>query len=550
MAGAAGLLEHPEDGAAREAEHRRDLIHADAFLLRKPEDAGIAAGADDAWSAPGVVVTAAHEGTAEARRIEIAAAIPVVGMLGQRIDARRELQRLVHQFHLEDDSSAAGFLGNAGGDASSQSRTNVLNKATRRRRSRANSSAAVTPASPREPYDRRYVSNAPKLPLNRPALILTTVLAFGQDAVYALIFLSYMNHYLLDELHASAGLPGYTLALYGGTKLVVHPLAGRLLDRTTPRFVYRASIAVQVAGLGLLLATHTLWAFLVAALLLAAASAAMWPLIYDTVARTQTEGVRTRVTGILSMSGYIATGFGFAAGVLLANFAPWRAAFVLALVIVGAPLAVQGMRALDSGTQIEERARDEIASLGAFRTLASVALFGTVVLIDYAAITSLAAVYGPYARVTLGLSLLRTTVMLAPAAVAALAMLFLAARLSRPRRRLLEMSGLYGLAAGGALALALTTNPWAAAVFAPVLAAGAGGIGPIIAATMIDQGSEGDRGLVIGALMSVEGIGSVIGPAATALAIDVVSPRAGLALIGGLFALLVPITAGAYWRQG
>ena len=386
-------------------------------------------------------------------------------------------------------------------------------------------------------------------PLNRPALLLTVVLAFGQDALYALIFLSYMNHYLLDELHASGGLPGYTLALYGGTKLVVHPIAGRVLDRTTPRLVFRLAIVLQVAALGMLLVMHTLWAFLGATFVLAAASAALWPLIYDTVARTQVAGVRTRVTGILSMSGYVATGAGFAAGVLLSNFAPWQAAFVLALMVVGAPIAVQGMRALDPGTQVDEHPRDEIGSLSAFRKLTSVALFGLVVLVDYSAITSLAAVYGPYARITLGLSLLRTTVMLAPAAVAALLGLYLAARWSRPRRRLLEMSGLYVLASVGAFALALTTNEWAAATFAPILALGAGGIGPIIAATMIDQGSEGDRGVVIGALMSVEGIGSVLGPAATASVIDLVSPRAGVALIGGLFAVLVPLTAGAWWAK-
>ncbi|MCZ2108104.1 MAG: MFS transporter [Dehalococcoidia bacterium] len=387
-------------------------------------------------------------------------------------------------------------------------------------------------------------------PLNRPALLLTVALAFGQDALYALIFLSYMNHYLLDELHASGGLPGYTLALYGGTKLVVHPIAGRVLDRTTPRLVFRLAIVLQVAALGLLLAMHVLWAFLVATVALGAASAALWPLIYDIVARTQVPRVRTRVTGILSMAGYVATGVGFAAGVLLSDFAPWQVAFLLALVVVGGPLAVQGMGALDPGMHIEDRHRDEAPRIGALRKLASVALFGLIVLVDYSAITSLAAVYGPFARMTLGLSLLRTTALLAPAGVAALAGLVVAARVSRPNRRFLEMSGLYVVASVGAFGLALSTNAWAAAVLAPVLAFGAGGVAPIIAATVIGQGSEGDRGLIIGALMSVEGVGSVIGPAVTAFVIDLVSPRAGIALIGGLFALLVPLTAGAWLRMG
>ena len=70
---------------------------------------------------------------------------------------------------------------------------------------------------------------------NRGALLVVLLLAFGQDAVFALIFLSYMNVYLLNSLHASPGLPGYTLALYGAIKLFVHPVAGKLIDTWSPR---------------------------------------------------------------------------------------------------------------------------------------------------------------------------------------------------------------------------------------------------------------------------------------------------------------------------
>ena len=46
--------------------------------------------------------------------------------------------------------------------------------------------------------------------LNRPALVVALALAVSQDILYALIFLSFMNHYLLDVLDASPGLPGIT----------------------------------------------------------------------------------------------------------------------------------------------------------------------------------------------------------------------------------------------------------------------------------------------------------------------------------------------------
>ena len=385
---------------------------------------------------------------------------------------------------------------------------------------------------------------APAPGVNRPALAATVVLAFAQDAIYGFIYLSYMNHYLLGHLHSSGGLPGYTLALYGGTKLLVHPLAGRVLDRTTPRTLLRAAIGAQAAGVALLLTVHTLSAFLAASVFMAVGSAAMWPLIYDTVARTQVRSVRSEVTGILSLAGYVATGTGFAGGVLLAHLAHWRLAFVAVAVAVVAPLVLQPMRTFDPGEHPAEREHEPRASL--FHQLRRVALFGMIVFVDYAAITSLAAVYGPFARLTLGLSLLRTTFLLAPAAAAALGMLWLSARFSRPGRRFAEMSALYVIAAAGAFALALASNEWAAMALAPILAAGAGGIGPIVAATMIDQGGEGDRGTVIGTLMSVEGVGSVAGPALSALVIDLASPRWGIAFIGLLFAALVPFSVRAH----
>src|SRR5438309_1828102 len=85
------------------------------------------------------------------------------------------------------------------------------------------------------------------------ALLPLLVLAFTQDAINGLIFLSYMNHYLLVVLHASPGLPGYTLALYGLTKLLVLPLSGRLVDKRSPRVVLGAALTAQLAAAALLL---------------------------------------------------------------------------------------------------------------------------------------------------------------------------------------------------------------------------------------------------------------------------------------------------------
>lgn len=380
--------------------------------------------------------------------------------------------------------------------------------------------------------------------IDRRGAFVAITLSFAQDAVFALIFLSYMNHYLLDVLKTSAGAPGFTLALYGGVKLVVHPIAGRLLDRTSPRRLFAIAVAIQAAG-GVLLLVNSLAAFLVAACLLAAGSAAMWPLIYDLVAHTQPPVVRGEVTGFLSLGGYIGTGAGFAAGVVLARFAPWRAAFVLAVVVVVLPVLLQGMRAFDRGA----RHTESHSAATAVSRLAGIALFAIVVFIDYAAMSALAAVYGPYARISLEISLLHTALLLLPAGATALVALYLASRWSRASRRMLEMAVLFAISGAGALALASTREPLLAAAFAPLLAAGAGGAGPIIAASMIDHGGKTDRGFVIGALMSFEGIGAVVGPAAVAVVINAFNPRAGLALIGLTFVVLVPLALVSQRRE-
>ena len=379
------------------------------------------------------------------------------------------------------------------------------------------------------------------------ALAVLTVLAVTQDAIHGLVFLSYMNHYLLDVLEASPGLPGYTLAIHGGTKLVIHPLAGRLLDRSSPRTLLAASLACGGAAVAVLLTFHTLAGFLVATVLLAANSAGMWPLVYDALARTQPRGSRAGATGLLTIAGYGATGAGFVAGVLLSGFAPWRAAFVATGVLVAAPLLCLAARAFDRG-EAAAVVRDSHPPPSPGGRRAGLVVFGLVVFLDYAAISSLAGIYGPYTRRTLDLSLPQTTLLLIPAGLAALGSLALSARFSRPGRRFAEMAALYALAAGGALGLAATSSPALAAVVAVPLAAGAGGIGPIVAATVLDLSGRSGRGLVIGSLMSVEGLGSVLGPAAVAGAADLGSPRAGLAVVGVTFALLLLVTGIAARR--
>lgn len=377
-------------------------------------------------------------------------------------------------------------------------------------------------------------------------LVLAMLLAGVQDAIYAFLFLSYMNHYLLDVLDTAGGMPGYALAVYGVCKLGVHPLAGRLLDRTSPRLIYRLAIALQVAGLLVLLAWSSLGTFFLATCLVACGAGAAWPLLYDLVARTRPKSAHSSAMGQLSIAGYISTGAGFVVGAVLARFVPARAAFVVGLAIVAFPMLFQGMHVLGGQSLLRD---DAPRHLQLRQRIAAVALFGAVVLVDFAAVSSIAAAYGPYTHRTLGLDLLETMAVLAPAGLAALGGLYAAARWSKPERRMAELAWMAVLAAAGTIALWATDIPMVATLVAIPAAAGLGGMGPVIAAAVIEHGGAYDRGLVIGTLMAIEGVGSVAGPAITAFAIDLASPAAGFGAIGLMFVLMAVLTVAARRRE-
>ncbi|MGH2634009.1 MAG: hypothetical protein ACRDG3_11410, partial [Tepidiformaceae bacterium] len=59
-------------------------------------------------------------------------------------------------------------------------------------------------------------------------------------------------------------------------------------------------------------------------------------------------------------------------------------------------------------------------------------------------------------------------------------------------------------------------------------------------------GGPAGRGLVIGTLMSIEGLGGVLGPALMAVAISLSGPRFGLGGVAIVFAALVPLSYAAW----
>jgi predicted MFS family arabinose efflux permease len=295
-----------------------------------------------------------------------------------------------------------------------------------------------------------------------------------------------------------------------------------------------------------LLTVHTVGAFLAAVVLLAIGAASVWPIVYEAIARTQRPGARSKATGALAITGYLSTGAGFLGGVALGRSRDVWPAFALVGALVAARALLQGARVFDEGYEGEApRVRPAVKTRGQ-----SAGLFSLIIMMDFAALSALIAIYGPFTRITLGMGMLRTAALLIPAGLMALASLMFASRHSQQERRFHEMLLLSVIAAVGALGLALEPRQAAAMLFAIPLAAGLAGIAPIVTATMVDLSGTIGRGEAIGTFMSMDGIGTIAGAATTGFLTAMDGPRAGMAGIGLMFVALITLTSFAATRGG
>jgi DHA2 family lincomycin resistance protein-like MFS transporter len=378
--------------------------------------------------------------------------------------------------------------------------------------------------------------------MDKRTLGVALVLSVTQNAAYALLFLSYMNGYLLEELKAGPGLPGYSLALYGAVVFIANPIAGQLLDRFSPRAVFAAALALQLAAAAVLLLVPTIAGFLAATALLAAGAGGAWPTLYAVLARSLPESVRTRASGILAVAGYLATALGFAAGVLLLQAATRTIAFGVLAVTVAVSAPVMYSSRLSRGRGGGPDNPDEQSGAPGH----SVPLFGAVVFGYFAVTAALTGAYGPYLIDSQDVSIAEAVPFMLPAGLTALLALLAVTAGHSERTRPRNVAILFGVAAIGAGGVAVANELWVAALAAIPLAAGIGGIGPLVGATMLDIGGTSRRGgLLFGTLMSVEALGAIAGPAVIATVVQFANPRYGMAAIALILGLLVAAVATA-----
>lgn len=359
-----------------------------------------------------------------------------------------------------------------------------------------------------------YVRRISALSDERAHALELAVIVFLWQAAVGVYFLSLVQQYLPQELNTGAAFPGYAMACYGVAKFAWQPLAGWVADRIGRRITMVAGMSINLPVLALMMTVPDELAFLAFSSLLGIGAATMWPAFIAHVGDTTPHARRAGVMSALNLAQMAGIGIGTLAGVLMVDFVTYGAAFwvcigfsLLALLFAArradAPREPQRVAA----ERATRRAVDDAAWRPGLGMLALIVLFLTVG-------TSLhTPMIGAYTRDVLHVKMSYMAMLFpAPAVLAGLAMWRFNRVADRYARQVPLIGGLF-VAALAIFALTLTNSP-IIVVNLVVIAGVAYAISvPAWGAAALDATDVGGRGLALGVLSAVQGLGVAGGQA-------------------------------------
>ena len=372
---------------------------------------------------------------------------------------------------------------------------------------------------------------------------------FAIDVLAMLVVIAYGSAYLIDVLDASPSYPAYSLGVYGLVKLVTAPIGGRFLDRSSTRVGVAIAVALNLAGLGLMLGWHSPAGYIVGVGFLSAGIAFSWLAVFHILGVATEPATRARITSLMSITSACATACGFAGGGLIGD--AWQIAFIAG---IGCALVAGSLLYIVAGAPAGRRGRASIAQEHHAEPFAPQppipprlqAVAATNGLMHSAAIAGVGGIFGALVLDRLDLTLLQGSIALLPAiGMGAIAMWF-AGRHSRHGRRLRELALCYAVGAVGLFALAFTETWYAFAAVALLVGAAIGGATPLMGATILDvsHGGQG-KATVLGWLFFAQGIGSVAGPVLVGLVISLLGVREAVVFLSLFNAATVALMLGS-----
>jgi MFS family permease len=370
----------------------------------------------------------------------------------------------------------------------------------------------------------------------RARVLELAAVVFLWQAAVGIYFLSLVQQYLPQALHTGLAFPGYAMASYGIAKFAWQPAAGWIADRVGRRITMLAGMVVSVPVLVLMMEVPDPRAFLVFSALLGLGAATMWPAFMAHVGETTPHQRRARTMSLLNIAQMSGIGLGTLCGVLMVDFVTYSGAFWMCILFSTLALGMVWRsvdRVVDPEIYIipaaaapDLRRPDPAAWKPGILVLAFIVLFLTIG-------TSLhTPMIGAYTHDVLKVKMSFMALLFpGPALVAGIAMWRLSHVADRYGRQVPLIAGLF-VASICLFALTLTTSPFIA-VNLVVLAGLAYAISiPAWGAAALDATDAGSRGLWLGTLSAVQGLG-------------VAGGQAMGGVIGGIWGPLAPFKIAA-----
>jgi len=384
-------------------------------------------------------------------------------------------------------------------------------------------------------------SFALRIPRGRMLELAATV--FLWQASLGIFMLTLVQNYLPQKLDSSAAFPGYALASYSLARFLWQMPAGWLADRFGRRPVLAIGIAVSIPVLGAMMLFPSGHLFLVFSGLYGLAAATMWPAFLAHVGDTNEPAQRGRVMYLLNIAQMLGLGAGVMVGMLLGDFVSYTAVFLACLALNGLALAV-ALRPVDATVITQTRMKAEKFQIGALAKILKpgILILGGIILFLSLGIAVFTPTVGTYVKEQLNVPMSEMALLLIlPAAVAAV-IAFRFSRLSDRFGRQLPL--LVGLAviALSLFALTLTHSPFIAVNLA-VLAGLAYAVSvPAWCAAALDATQVHSRGVLLGALAAVQGLGGAVGQAAGGRVSEMYGPVAPFRFAAVLLGVAILLT--------
>lgn len=373
---------------------------------------------------------------------------------------------------------------------------------------------------------------------------------FLWQAAVGIYFLSLVQQYLPQELHTGAAFPGYAMACYGTAKFAWQPAAGWIADRAGRRVTMIAGMALSLPVLAAMMSVPDARAFLGFSALLGIGAATMWPAFIAHVGESTPRHRRTNTMSMLNIAQMAGIGIGTLVGVLMVDFVTYGAAFWMCIGFSSLALLVV-VRRIDApshGAVIVPATAPDDAPHASGWTPGMAMLAAIVVLLTLG--TSLhTPMIGAYTRDVLDVKMSYMAMLFPlPALVAGIAFWKFAHLADRYGRQVPLVGGLF-VAALCIFGLTQTREPFIVVNLVVLAGLGYAISVPAWGAAALDATDVGSRGLWLGALSAVQGLGVAGGQALGGVIGGVWGPLAPFKLAALLLMLAMALIIANYASQ-